>query len=110
MPLCKRTLPGVYSTNNVIKSSRADFADDLFEQSYIAGFYVLKSMPRSTIAFGFPSSSSATLALRIARNLLRDEYMDVRVCTLRGRILQSDELEELEPQLEMNVIAAIRAT
>ncbi|UQR64358.1 hypothetical protein LRP30_03315 [Bradyrhizobium sp. C-145] len=48
---------------------------------------------------------SATVALRLARKLLRDGYMDVRVCTPRGRILQSDELDELEPQREMDVMA-----
>jgi hypothetical protein len=48
---------------------------------------------------------SATVALRLARKLLRDGYMDVRVCTPRGRILQSDELNELEPQQEMDVMA-----
>jgi hypothetical protein len=41
---------------------------------------------------------SATVALRLARKLLREGYMDVRVCTPRGRVLQSDELYELEPQ------------
>jgi hypothetical protein len=41
---------------------------------------------------------SATLALRLARKLLRDGYMDVRVCTPRGRVLQSNELDELKPQ------------
>lgn len=41
---------------------------------------------------------SATLALRLARKLLRDGYIDVRVCTPRGRVLQSDELDELKPQ------------
>ncbi|UPK31139.1 hypothetical protein [Bradyrhizobium sp. 195] len=39
---------------------------------------------------------SATLALRLARKLLGDGYMDVRVCTPRGRVLQSDELDELK--------------
>ncbi len=48
---------------------------------------------------------SATVALRLARKLLRDGYMDVRVCTPRGRILQSDELNELEPQQERDVMA-----
>jgi hypothetical protein len=48
---------------------------------------------------------SATLALRIARKLLRDGYMDVRVCAPRGRVLQSDEFHELEPQQEMDVMA-----
>lgn len=41
---------------------------------------------------------NATVALRLARKLLRDGYMDVRVCTPRGRVLQSDELDELKPQ------------
>lgn len=41
---------------------------------------------------------SATVALRLARKLLRDGYMDVRVCTPRGRVLQSDELDELKSQ------------
>ncbi|WP_164937427.1 hypothetical protein [Bradyrhizobium guangxiense] len=41
---------------------------------------------------------SATVALRLGRKLLRDGYMDVRVCTPRGRVLQADELGELEPQ------------
>ncbi len=48
---------------------------------------------------------SATVALRLARKLLRDGYMDVRVCTPRGRVLQSDELDELEPQQEMDIMA-----
>jgi hypothetical protein len=48
---------------------------------------------------------SATVALRLARKLLRDGYMDVRVCTPRGRVLQSDELDELEPQQEMDIVA-----
>jgi uncharacterized membrane protein YukC len=48
---------------------------------------------------------SATVALRLARKLLRNGYMDVRVCTPRGRILQSDELNELEPQQEMDIMA-----
>lgn len=48
---------------------------------------------------------SAAVARRLARKLLRDGYMDVRVCTPRGRVLQSDELDELEPQQEMDVMA-----
>ena len=48
---------------------------------------------------------SATVAVRLARKLLRNGYMDVRVCTPHGRILQSDELNELEPQQEMDVMA-----
>ena len=48
---------------------------------------------------------SATVALRLARKLLRDGYMDVRVCTPRGRVLQSDELDELKPAQETNEMA-----
>ena len=48
---------------------------------------------------------SATVALRLARKLLRDGYMDVRVCTPRGRVLQSDELDELGPQQETDIVA-----
>lgn len=44
-------------------------------------------------------------ALRLARKLLREGCMDVRICTPRGRILQSSELDELEPQQEANVMA-----
>jgi hypothetical protein len=43
---------------------------------------------------------NATVALRLARKLLREGYMDVRVCTPRGRVLQSDELDELKPPRE----------
>lgn len=46
---------------------------------------------------------SATVALRLARKLLRDGYMDVRICTPRGRVLQSDELDELEQPKESNM-------
>jgi hypothetical protein len=48
---------------------------------------------------------SAAVALRLARKLLRQGYMDVRVCTPRGRVLQSDELDELEPQKETGDMA-----
>ncbi|WP_249152616.1 hypothetical protein [Bradyrhizobium liaoningense] len=48
---------------------------------------------------------SATVALRLARKLLREGYMDVRICTPRGRVLQSDELDELEPPRETDVMA-----
>jgi hypothetical protein len=48
---------------------------------------------------------SAIVALRLARKLLREGYMDVRVCTPRGRVLQSNELDELEPQQEMDIVA-----
>ncbi|BBO02136.1 MULTISPECIES: hypothetical protein [Bradyrhizobium] len=40
---------------------------------------------------------SASLALRLARKFLRDGAIDVKVCTPRGRVLQSDELDELAP-------------
>ena len=43
---------------------------------------------------------NATVALRLARKLLREGYMDVRVCTPRGRVLQPDEFDELEPTEE----------
>jgi hypothetical protein len=43
---------------------------------------------------------TATVALRLARKLLREGYMDVRICTPRGRVLQSDELDELAPPRE----------
>lgn len=46
---------------------------------------------------------NATVALRLARKLLRDGYMDVRVCTPRGRVLQSDELDELKPAKESDM-------
>ena len=48
---------------------------------------------------------SATVALRLARKLLREGYMDVRVCTPRGRVLQSDELDELKPPQETDAMA-----
>ena len=48
---------------------------------------------------------SATVALRLARKLLREGYMDVRICTPCGRVLQSDELYELEPQQERDIMA-----
>jgi hypothetical protein len=48
---------------------------------------------------------SAAVALRLARKLLREGYMDVRVCTPRGRVLQSDELDELEPPRETGDMA-----
>lgn len=48
---------------------------------------------------------NASVALRLARKLLRDGYMDVRVCTPRGRVLQSDELDELKPLEETDVMA-----
>ncbi|SFH65144.1 hypothetical protein SAMN05216525_10180 [Bradyrhizobium sp. Gha] len=43
---------------------------------------------------------TAKVALRLARKLLREGYMDVRVCTPRGRVLKSHELDELEPSKE----------
>lgn len=52
---------------------------------------------------------NATVALRLARKLLRDGYMDVRVCTPRGRVLQSDELDELKPQDKSQEETAVMA-
>jgi len=49
--------------------------------------------------------SNATMALRLARKLQRDGFMDVRVCTPRGRVLQSDELDELKPLEETDAMA-----
>ncbi|MBR0741569.1 hypothetical protein JQ581_32015 [Bradyrhizobium liaoningense] len=46
---------------------------------------------------------SATTTLRLARKLLREGYMDVRVCTPRGRVLQSNELDELKPLKESDM-------
>lgn len=46
---------------------------------------------------------TATVALRLARKLLREGYMDVRVCTPRGRVLQSDEFDELKPPKESDM-------
>ena len=46
---------------------------------------------------------SATVALRLARKLLREGYMDVRVCTPRGRVLESNELDELKPPKESDM-------
>ncbi|WP_128947568.1 hypothetical protein [Bradyrhizobium zhanjiangense] len=46
---------------------------------------------------------SASVALRLARRFLREGYMDVRVCTPRGRVLQSDELDELKPPKERDM-------
>lgn len=46
---------------------------------------------------------TATVALRLARKLLREGYMDVRVCTPRGRVLQSDAFDELKPQKESDM-------
>jgi hypothetical protein len=39
---------------------------------------------------------TAAVALKLARKLLREGYMDVKVCTPQGRLLQPDELDELE--------------
>lgn len=46
---------------------------------------------------------TAAVALRLARKLLREGYMDVRVCTPRGRVLQPDEFNELEPPRESDM-------
>ncbi|MBB4263666.1 hypothetical protein [Bradyrhizobium sp. CIR3A] len=41
---------------------------------------------------------TAAVALRLAQKLLREGYIDVRICTPRGRLLQSDEFDELKPK------------
>lgn len=46
---------------------------------------------------------TATIALRLARKLLREGYMDVRVCTPRGRVLQPNEFDELKPARESDM-------
>lgn len=46
---------------------------------------------------------TAMIALRHARKLLREGYMDVRICTPRGRVLQSDEFDELKPSKESDM-------
>lgn len=46
---------------------------------------------------------TATVALRLARNLLREGYMDVRVCTPRGRVLQSDEIDQFRSPKESDM-------
>ncbi len=43
---------------------------------------------------------NAVVALRLARKLVREGYMDVRVCTPRGRVLEADELDDLKPRKE----------
>lgn len=40
---------------------------------------------------------SAAVALRLARKMLREGFMDVRVSTPRGRVLRANELDDLEP-------------
>jgi hypothetical protein len=40
--------------------------------------------------------TTAAQALKKAQELLELGYMDVRVCTPRGQILQSDEFDQLE--------------
>lgn len=39
---------------------------------------------------------TAAVAVKLARKLLREGYMNVKVCTPQGRLLQPDELGELE--------------
>jgi hypothetical protein len=40
--------------------------------------------------------ATAAQALEKAQELLERGYMDVRICTPRGQILQSDEFDQLE--------------
>jgi len=62
---------------------------------------------RATGEYGSTSHgrSNATVALRMARKLLRDGFIDVRICTPRGRVLQSDELDDLKPTKETDAMA-----
>jgi hypothetical protein len=46
------------------------------------------------VNLGRPTGAAA---LKKARELLDQGFMDVRVCTPRGRILRSDEFDQLEP-------------
>jgi len=39
---------------------------------------------------------TAAAALKTARQLLYEGHMDVRICTPRGQMLQSDEFDQLE--------------
>jgi hypothetical protein len=41
--------------------------------------------------------STASGALKTANELLREGYMDVRICTPRGVVLRSDEFGQLDP-------------
>lgn len=45
------------------------------------------------VSFGCATTAAA---LEKARELLQNGYMDVRICTPRGRVLQSDEFDQLE--------------
>jgi len=49
--------------------------------------------------FGRVSLGRATTAaaLQKAKELLQEGYMDVRICTPRGRVLLSDQFDQLEP-------------
>jgi hypothetical protein len=40
--------------------------------------------------------STAVAALKKARELLQEGYLDVRICTPRGRVLLPEEFEELD--------------
>ena len=65
-------------------------------------FRIWSAGPTNTAA---PISAAAlrTVALCLARKLLREGYMDVKVCTPRGRVLQSDEFDELKPPKEVDM-------
>ncbi|WFU45857.1 hypothetical protein QA640_44400 (plasmid) [Bradyrhizobium sp. CB82] len=47
--------------------------------------------------------ATAAAALRKARQLLQEGYIDVRICTPRGQILLPDEFNQLENQKETDV-------
>lgn len=42
------------------------------------------------------SRATTTAALKKARELLREGYLDVRICTPQGRLLLSDEFDRFE--------------
>ncbi|WFU42593.1 hypothetical protein QA640_09070 [Bradyrhizobium sp. CB82] len=47
--------------------------------------------------------ATAAAALKKARQLLQEGYIDVRICTPRGQLLFSDEFNHLEKPEEINM-------
>jgi ribosomal protein L19E len=45
--------------------------------------------------------ATAAAALRKARQLLQEDYIDVRICTPRGQVLSPDEFNQLEKETDM---------
>lgn len=45
------------------------------------------------VSFGYTTTAAA---LEKARELLQNGHMDVRICTPRGRVLESEEFDQLE--------------